>query len=59
MEPKINEVTVVDIKIPFFSMVILMIKWALAAIPALIIIGIVASIFLVFFGVAANNFKYM
>ena len=31
-------VVVVDVKIPFWSMVVLMVKWALAAIPALIIL---------------------
>ena len=32
-----NEVTVVDIKMPFWSMVIFMVKAAIAAIPAVII----------------------
>ena len=35
-EPR--EVTVTDIRIPFWSMVVLMVKWALAAVPALIIL---------------------
>jgi hypothetical protein len=35
-----NEVTIVDIKIPFISMVILLAKWSLASIPALLIIGL-------------------
>jgi hypothetical protein len=37
---------VTDVKIPFWSMVVLLVKWAIAAIPALIIlifIGAVAS----------------
>ena len=41
-----REVVVTDVKIPFWSMVVLMVKWAVAAIPALIIllfIGAVAS----------------
>jgi hypothetical protein len=41
-----REVVVTDVKIPFLSMVVLMVKWAIAAIPALIIliaIGAVAS----------------
>ena len=33
-----NQVTVVDVKMPFWSMVIFMVKWAIAAIPALIIL---------------------
>jgi len=41
-----HEVVVTDVKIPFLSMVVLMVKWAVAAIPALIVllaIGAVAS----------------
>ncbi len=33
-----REVVVVDIKIPFWSMVVLLVKWAFAAIPAVIIV---------------------
>jgi hypothetical protein len=33
-----TEVVVVDVKIPFGSMVILLVKWAIAAIPAAIIL---------------------
>ena len=39
-----HEVTVTDIKIPFWSMVILMVKWALAAIPAIIILIIIGTL---------------
>ncbi len=39
-----QEVTVTDIKIPFWSMVVLMVKWALAAIPAIIILVMIGSI---------------
>jgi hypothetical protein len=39
-----NEVTVVDIKMPFLSMVIFMVKAAVAAIPAVIILSFVASV---------------
>jgi hypothetical protein len=35
-----NEVTIVDIQIPFISMVILLVKLSLASIPALLIIGL-------------------
>jgi hypothetical protein len=38
-----REVVVVDIKIPFFSMVVLMVKWAIAAIPAVIILVAIAG----------------
>ena len=43
-----QEVVVVDVKIPFTSMVILLVKWAIAAIPAVIIlivlVGIISTI---------------
>jgi hypothetical protein len=38
MDSHNNEVTIVDIKIPFWSMVVLMVKWAIAAIPAFLIL---------------------
>jgi hypothetical protein len=44
-----SEIVVTDIKIPFWSMVVLMVKWALAAIPAVVIlvaIGMAASMVL-------------
>lgn len=39
-----GKVVVTDIKIPFGSMVILMVKWAVATIPALIILTVIGSI---------------
>ncbi len=39
-----NEVVVTDIQMTFGSMVVFMIKWAIAAIPALIILSILGSI---------------
>ena len=36
-----QDVCVVDVNMPFGSMVIFMIKWALAAIPAMIILGLI------------------
>jgi hypothetical protein len=41
MDNEIQQVIITDIKMPFFSMVVFMVKWALAAIPALIVIGII------------------
>ena len=38
-----REVVVTDIKIPFWSMVVLMVKWAIAAIPAVIILIVIAT----------------
>lgn len=34
-----SKVVVVDVKMPFWSMVVFMIKWAVAAIPAMVILG--------------------
>jgi hypothetical protein len=39
-----REVVVTDVKIPFWSMVMLMVKWAIAAIPALIILLIIGAV---------------
>jgi hypothetical protein len=39
-----REVVVVDVKIPFLSMVILLVKWAIAAIPAVVILVALASL---------------
>ncbi len=40
-----KEVVVVDVRIPFVSMVILMVKWTVAAIPALIILMMLGMLF--------------
>jgi hypothetical protein len=39
-----NEIVVKDIKMPFLSMVIFMVKWAIASIPAVIIIVLIAKL---------------
>ena len=39
-----REVIVTDVKMPFGSMVVFMVKWSLAAIPAIIILAIVWAI---------------
>lgn len=44
------EVTVVDVSIPFWSMVVLMVKWVIASIPALIILGFLFSLFMALLG---------
>lgn len=40
----INEVNIVDIKMPFWSMVIFMVKAAIASIPAFIILAIIFTV---------------
>jgi hypothetical protein len=44
MSDEYSQVVVTDIKIPFRSMVVLMAKWAIATIPALIILSVIGSI---------------
>jgi len=39
-----NRVVVTDIKMPFWSMVVFMVKWAIAAIPAFMLLGIIGAI---------------
>ena len=39
-----NHVVIVDIKMPFMSMVVFMVKWVLASIPAFIILAFIAAI---------------
>ena len=44
MPKEFNGVVVTDIKMPFSSMVVFMVKWAIATIPALIILMVIGSI---------------
>ena len=49
MANNVQEIVVTDIRIPFISMVVLLVKWSLAAIPAMIIlisIGVAVSMVL-------------
>ena len=39
-----REVIVTDIRIPFWSMVVLMVKWAIAAVPAVIILMLLGAL---------------
>ena len=41
---EINEIVVTDIRMSFSSMVVFMVKWAVATIPALMILTVVGSI---------------
>jgi len=43
-KPKHQRVVITDIRMPFLSMVIFMIKWAIAAIPAVIFIWAIGII---------------
>ena len=50
-----SEVTIVDVKMPFGSMVVFMVKTAIAAIPAVIILMVIFTVLgLIFGGVFAG-----
>ena len=50
MSDATREVVVVDVKIPFLSMVTLLVKWALASIPAIIILFALGALLSALFG---------
>ncbi len=50
MEVNKTEVTVVDIRMPFWSMVVFMVKWAIASIPAIIILVVIGAMIAGFMG---------
>lgn len=59
-QPATHQVVVVDVRMPFMSMVSFMVKWAIAAIPAiiiLIILGTIASA--VFAGLFAGTASHL
>jgi hypothetical protein len=45
-----RRVIVQDIRMPFVSMVIFMVKWVIASIPALIILWLIAALLMMLFG---------
>lgn len=45
-----DKVTIVDIRMPFLSMVIFMVKAAIASIPAMIILSVIGSILFALLG---------
>lgn len=42
-ESRANRVTIVDIKMPFGSMVVFMVKWVLASIPAFFVLTLIGT----------------
>lgn len=40
-EKSVQLVTITDIHMPFLSMVVFMVKWAIAAIPAIILLSVI------------------
>lgn len=47
--PPPQHVIVTDVRMPFWSMVVFMVKWAIAAIPAMLILAIVGGLIFTFF----------
>lgn len=56
-EPIVSEVVVTDIKMKFLSMVVFMIKWALASIPATLIILFSMLFMHEFFGAVSDEVR--
>ena len=53
-----QQVVVTDIKIPFMSMVVLLVKWALASIPAVIILIVIGMAISMIFGALFGGFGW-
>jgi len=51
----VNKVSIIDIKMPFLSMVVFLVKLSVAAIPAFIIMSIVGSILFMMFGTVVHT----
>lgn len=49
-KPEIQSVKVIDIDMPFWSMMNFMVKWALAAIPAMLILMVFGTVVVVALG---------
>ena len=58
MSKEYNEVIVSDIKMPFGSMVVFMVKWAIATIPALIILTTIGSIIFAILSAVFGSFHH-
>jgi hypothetical protein len=53
-----QEVVIVDVSVPFWSMVVFMVKWAIASIPAILILFWMALLFGgLLGGISASIFK--
>ncbi len=50
-----TKVSIIDVKMPFISMVIFLVKLSIAAIPAFIIMSIVGSVLFAIFGTAMHT----
>ncbi|WP_162047686.1 hypothetical protein [Vibrio taketomensis] len=53
-----NQVTVVDIKMPFMSMVVFLVKLSIAAIPAMLILSVIFGVIGLIFGGIFNGIHH-
>ena len=53
-----NHVVVTDIKMSFFSMVVFMVKWVIASIPAIIILSIIATVVMAALNFISGGFMF-
>lgn len=51
----VTKVSIIDVKMPFISMVVFLVKMSIAAIPAFIILSMVGSILFAVFGTAVHT----
>ena len=49
-DSNISQVNIVDVRMPFWSMVTFMVKWVIASIPAFIILTIIGAIVIAVLG---------
>ncbi len=54
-ENKTHNVVVTDIQMPFMSMVVFMVKWIIAAIPAMLILTVLGAIMTAVFGMLMSG----
>lgn len=52
-----QEVIVVDLKMSFWSMVVFMVKWAIAAIPAIIILAVIGTLVAMVLGGVGSSLR--
>ena len=53
--PDSRDVVITDVKIPFWSMVVLLVKFAIAAIPAAIILAVVGTVMMAGLGLLSGT----
>ena len=58
MNEENKHVIITDIRMPFMSMVIIMVKWVIASIPAFFILAIISSIFMAVIGKMGGMMQY-